>query len=386
MAAAQPKHRPQLIAPCWPSPAGQGNRGFIDRPSPEPLAVRWRVAFTDQTTSPVVSGDGAVFVGGFDKHLYAFSPEGDKLFKDKLIGPVMTELAISAAGLVFVAPHHRPPTGLETRLLAIDPSAPKGRVRWEVSLGGVRRPLLAGDQGGVIALSSRGVLHAYDEAGRERFALTVGEPDWESGATSLIDGTIVTWSCADGQWWVTGVSPDGEVRFRSPTPRMLANPTALLDGGFWVVTLEAELLRFDARGVQIARQPGTSACLQRSSVSALPDGQLRLASDRRDQGQLKALSADGELRWTLDRPDGLSASPLVFADGGTLSWGLDGALIWVDAQGRVAWSVAVGSAALESYTQRSYVAPCPQGGVVLRVDAPMSPQAVRQRCELVALG
>lgn len=387
MASAKSKHRPQLVKPFWADRGGPGNRSFVDRPSPQGLREQWRIAFGDQTTAPVVGGDGTIFVGGFDKHLYAFSPQGDKVFKDKLVGPVMTDLAIGVGGIVFVAPHHRPPTGLETMLTAVDPSAPKDRVRWQAALGGVCRALLADADGGVVALSSRGVLHAYDEAGGERFAVTVAEPEWESGATCLSDGTVVTFGCAGGQWWVTGVTTTGEVRFRTAVPKVLARPTAMPDGGFWVVTMDGGLVRFDADGAETSRTPSVGASLQSSSISALPDGELRLALARRGEGRLLAFGAGGETRWAVEHPDGLSASPLAFSDGATLSSVLDGTLVSVDADGRSVWSLAVGPAADETgYTQGSPVVPRPEGGVVLRVDAPMSPTSDRQKCELVALG
>jgi len=382
---------PLLTEPFWPANGGIGNQNLLDRPSPPASRVDWRVPFKDQVTAPVVGGDGVIYVGGYDKNLYAFSPSGTLLMKDKLIGPVMTDLAIGASGLVFAAPHHRPPSGLETMLCAVDPSsAKKGRVMWSATFpGAVPGPLLPDREGGVVAVSSRAVVYSYDAEGRERFATKVGESD-PSGATILTDGTIVAVSRGPDRggkagFLVTGLTPSGAVRFENPIPQTLSRATALADGGFWLFCSDGARLRFDAEGKLLASLPSLGErWVQSTSASVLPDGSLYAANGDRSAGALVVLDATGAVMGRVERGDGVPAAPLGLADGAALISVLDGTIVLVSATQAIVWSVAVGAPRNE-YGGSIPVVPRPEG-LVTRVDAAgASANAERQACELVGL-
>lgn len=386
-------HVIRSMPPCWSNSGGLGNQSFVERPSPTGLEIAWRLPFKDQVTAPVVGGDGTVYVGGYDKYLYAISPTGAVVFKDKLIGPVVSDLAIGTSGIVFVAPHHRPPAGLETQLAGIDPTQPKkGRTLWSVSFpGAVPGPLLPDREGGVVAVSSSAVVHAYDASGRERFQAKVGESD-PCGATMLADGLLVVIARGpdrDGRdgFSVTGVEPDGAIRFARPIPRAVARPTACTDGGFWVMGTEGALLRFDAAGDELVRLPPLSGVtFQSTSVSALPDGGLRMAIGKRGAGALVALDATGKETGRLQRDDGVASAPLGFVDGGVSFSAFDGTISLVSHTEEVAWSIDVAAPRPEHGIASDIpVVPCPDG-LVARVDAAnASPNAERQPCELIGL-
>jgi outer membrane protein assembly factor BamB len=382
---AKTSHKPTLTEPFWPTSGGAGNRRLLQRPSPAALAVEWRVAFKDQITTPVVGGDGSIYVGGFDKHLYAFSPGGALVFKKKLIGPVLSDAAIGTTGLVFVAPHHRPPTGLETMLCAVDPTRPKNaEIVWSATFPGAARPLLPLADGGVVAVSSSGMLHGYDAAGAERFATRFGASS-STGATLLSDGTIVVIAEDPDGCRVIGVAPDGGQRFAAPVPRTLAAATALDDGGFWLISADSSRRRFDADGREVAvLAPLGAGLFQSTSLGVMADGSLRVAKSVRGAGALFDLDPAGVVRGQLDRGDGVGP-PLGFLDGAALVAVQDGTVALITENREVAWSINVGAPASgASGTAPATVIPGPDRFVV-RVDCPTPGNSDREPCELVGL-
>ncbi len=379
--------KPTLSPPFWPTCGGPGNRRLLERPAPSELTVEWRIAFKGQIGTPVIGGDGTIYVGGFDKHLYAFSPRGELVFKKKLIGLVMSDIAIGPTGLVFVAPHHRPSTGLETMLCAVDPTRPKNdEIVWSATFPGATWPLRPHPDGGVIAVSSAGVVYSYDAAGTQRFATKFAEAAW-SGASLLGDGTIVVIADATkNAFRVVGLAPDGTQRFAVPVPTTMAQPTVLADGGFWLLSTDSSRRRFDADGRVVAEltDPLTAGTFFQSGLTVTPDGSLWAAKNQRSGGALFHLDPTGAVRGHIDRSDGVGA-PLSFADGAALVAVQDGTVVLVTADCEIAWSVTVGEPVSEAAgTTAPPVIPRPDG-FVTRVDKRTSGNSDREPCELVGL-
>lgn len=374
-----------LSPPLWPTAGGPGQRRAVSRTSPAELTVAWRVAFKDQITPPVVGGDGTIYVGGFDKHLYAFSPAGALALKKKFIGPIMSDPAIGATGLIFVAPHHRPPTGLETTLCAIDPTRPKGdEIVWSVTFAGAARPLLPHPDGGVLAVSSGGVLHSVNAAGIERFAARFGESS-SVGPTLLSDGTTVVLAEEGRTTRVIGLAPDGGQRFAVTVPSTIAPATALDDGGFWLLSVDGARRRMDADGREVAVLPPLDAsAFFQCGLALRPDGGLWVARSQRHAGALIDLDPTGAVRGQVSLGDGAGPA-LGFIDGAALVAARDGTLTLVTAEREIAWSLPVGDPASEA----SGATPAPVvpslDGFVTRVDGASSANSERQPCELVGL-
>jgi outer membrane protein assembly factor BamB len=255
---------------------------------------------------PVIGPGGRVYVGAFDGHLYAITPEGRSIWQKDLGGPIYGAPYVSPEGTIYVGSD----SGF---LFAIDAA---GAARFKVSTE-------AEADTGVVP-GPLGTL--YFAAGRDLLSMTEGgEVLWRFRAGAKLfttpavdgDGTIYVGSQDDRLYAIT---PEGEVRWSvaahgdiDSSPVIGDDGTIYFgsdDGSFYAVNRDGDL-RFRVALDAMIRAPAALG----------PDGTV-LVGTLGPRPRVVALDAeDGALRWSF--PVGLSDStelgvasgPLVDRDG-----------------------------------------------------------------------
>jgi outer membrane protein assembly factor BamB len=347
------------------------------------------MAFNDGVTAPVVGGDGTIFFGGRDKTLYALAPSGEVAWKEKLDGRVMSPVALAPSGMLYVAPHWRDDVGVQTTLFAVDPSAAaKARICWTAAIRGHVRALTVDREGGLLATTSQGVLHRFDEDGRPSFSTQVGEHDAD-GVTVLARGLLVVRASQAGKYCIVGVRADGTIAFHHPVGASGPSVAALDDGSFSFLESGGRFHRWSAEGQALGNYAGTPDANVIGGMAVAGDGSIRVPNSHRTRGSLDAFGGDGVATWHFDHPAGFGAQPLMFDGGSLLASALDGSVLAVSAAGALEWSLTIGAPAHpNAWVSPSAIVPTPNGAFIARWDAPLDPRkdSAREPCEIVCLG
>jgi outer membrane protein assembly factor BamB len=288
---------------------------------------------------------------------------GEVRWKFETDGPVMSSVAVSSAGSVYVACE-------DGKLYALYPA---GTVLWVLD---VNSPLLSapsiGPDGSVYAGGKSGKLYAVASDGRLRWTCATGAAIYSSPAVGAkgdvyvgsTDGTLYALAASDGsELWRfktkgPGVLPDGAI-FASPS---IGPDGTIYVGGLYDPTLYAlnpadGSVKWSCRFPDTSKDPNTGGWPFASPVVAA-DGTIyqMLLYDR----HLYAIEpADGAIRWSVELPDsGIPISSMpgrsvpadsdgwsepVLGPDGTIYVSLDDLYIHaVDPKGTIQWSKPFG--------------------------------------------
>ena len=249
---------------------------------------------------------GTVYIGSYDKNLYAYDFNGNLLWKFATTSPLGSSPAVSADGVIYVA---------------------------------------GGD----------GNVYALDRSGKQKWMVNIG--DGATGSPVIgADGTLyigsVVYNTVGGHK-LNALRPDGTVKWTFTAGNSLGTPAIGADGTLYVGSLDSNLYALRPDGTR--KWAYLANTLQGSPVIAA-DGTVYVGSL---DGNLYAVNPDGSKKWTVDtaytttndpdfyrnysrNPKPITTAPTVGKDGtvyvgcsnGTLfAFNPDGTQRWADAHG-----------------------------------------------------
>lgn len=293
-------------------------------------------------SSPVVGGDGTVYVGSADRAFYAINRDGTQRWK------VTTDEIIDSAGLLDDRGRVYFGSG-DGKLRALD--AATGAVIWTTEADAPTGTALIRWFEGNVAIDANGALWAGNDnftlyrfdretgaiAGRDR----ASDQIWSSPAFDLSAGRVfignnnvvepfgpnlIAYDAKGVRLWERFVG-NGSVA---------ASPMALPDGGVVVGSFDGFVRCYEGATGKPRWEYGTRDHLY-ASPSVLPNGDVAQIST---DGTVYALAArDGAVRWTYDVRTPVRSSPSVDGDGNIYFGGGDGRLWVLNADGTLRWSV-----------------------------------------------
>jgi outer membrane protein assembly factor BamB len=297
-------------------------------------------------STPVLGGDGTVYVGSGDTYFYAVGPDGRLRWRIKTGGLIDAAGALSAfdpalgsAPLTFgsadaklyhvTTPAHGRPRLVWTYRASVPP-VPGQRVDWwegdvAVGPGGV---LYAGNTGGTA--------YAIRPNGRLLWRFTAGNSLWTTPAFGADRSSF--WGSLD--FHIYRLGPTGVPQWKTFTPGyVISSPAIGADGTVYVGSFDSRLYALDAGTGAVRWSFKTSDHIY--SSPALVGGSVYFASAN---GSVYALNTSGRLRWSFDTGAPVRSSPALGRAPGGRGWILyvgssNGRLYALNAaNGRLRWS------------------------------------------------
>jgi outer membrane protein assembly factor BamB len=298
--------------------------------------------------TPILDGQGNVYVGSADKVFYALSPAGAVRWTytlpdagDSLIDSAAT---LTPGGLVVVP-------GGDGTLYALHQDS--GAVAWTfdayhagdhdggVTVNSFEGNVTLGPDGNLYAGNDNGHFYSLTPDGQERWSFGTGMMIW-SAAAFAPDGSWVAFGSLDNRLYVLDTATGEELASFKVAGEIKASPVVDAEGriyfgaadfsfrcvelvdGFWGGKKLKQVWRYDVAG-------------DLYSSAALADGKVVFGSH---DGYLYALTLDGELAWRYGAHARISGSPLVTEDGVVIVGAKDGKLYAIDLEaGTRIWSV-----------------------------------------------
>lgn len=176
---------------------------------------------------------GTVYVGSYDKNLYAYDFNGSLLWKFSTTSPLGNSPAVSADGVIYLA-------GGDGNLYALGRD---GKQKWMVNIGDgtTGSPVIAADGtlyiGSVVYNNASGhKLYALNPDGTTKWTFTAGN---NLGTPAVgADGTLYVGSL-DGNLYA--LTPGGTRRWATSTGMLQGSPVIAADGTVYVGSLDGNL-------------------------------------------------------------------------------------------------------------------------------------------------
>jgi outer membrane protein assembly factor BamB len=267
--------QPQPGSP-WPMIGrDQYHTGRSPYNGPETSAVKWIFGAGGTGSSPAISADGTIYLGGSNGYFYAINPDGSEKWQFACSGggPVSSSPAVGVDGTIYV--------GSGGRLFyAINPD---GTQKWTYDVGSLS--------------------HAWPSP-------TIGQ-----------DGRI--YSSTTGTATIYAFNPDGSVdwSYTIPTAFLYGAPSIDPDGNVYIRSDDGYLYAFSSAGSLLWQYyVWFSAGDYWASTSFSVEDSTVYTGSVRDT--VYALSPSGALKWTFGTGGRVSAAPVI-GDDGTLYFGSD---------------------------------------------------------------
>ena len=297
-------------------------------------------------STPVIGGDGTVYVGSADTYFYAIAPNGRVRWRIKTGGIIDAAGALSAfdprarsAPLTFGSGDERlyhvttPRRGRPRILWTFRPTLPpvKGQQVdwWEGNVA-------VGPAGVLYAGNTGGTAYAVSPSGRPVWTFTGGNSIWTTPAFAADGSTF--WGSLDFN--VYRLDASGHPRWHTFTPGyVVSSPAIGSDGTVYVGSFDSRLYALDPATGTPRWTFATSDHIY-SSPALGADRTVYIAST---DGSIYALTPSGRLRWRYDSGDPIRSSPVLGAapGGGEILYigSSNGKLYALDAAtGRRRWS------------------------------------------------
>jgi len=206
-----------------PLDAGDAGASESDSGPPYPPAiVRFSVPIGPMASSPVIGGDGTIYVGTLDGKLVAVAPRGTATkWSVTTNDKAGSSPAIGQDGTIYVG-------STDHGLYAI---RPEGTIAWRTDLGAevTGSPAVGGD-GTIYVGAVDGKLHAVEPTGDVRWSYATGGPI--TGTPAVYAGVVYVGS-ADKKLHAVSVV-DGTGRWTYETQGAVATPVIAADGTVYV--------------------------------------------------------------------------------------------------------------------------------------------------------
>ncbi|HEY2636369.1 MAG TPA: PQQ-binding-like beta-propeller repeat protein, partial [Solirubrobacteraceae bacterium] len=260
-------------------------------------------------STPVVGGDGTVYVGSADRTFYALGPRGRVRWRRRTGGIIDAAAALSRGTVTFGSGDERL-YHVRTRdhrvLWTFRPTLPPAggqTVRWWEG------NVAVGPNGDLYAGNTGGAAYRIDRRGRQVWARPAGNSVWTTPAFGA--GGTTFWGSLDLSIFALGAT--GATRWTASTLGFVVSSPALgRDGTVYVASFDDKLYALDAATGQVRWTFQT-----RDHVYASP----ALATDARGRttaiyiastdGSVYAVSPSGKQLWRYDTGDVIRSSPVL---------------------------------------------------------------------------
>ena len=264
-------------------------------------------------STPIIDGEGTVYIGSADHYFYALQPDGTLKWKLKtgdIIDSAGTitqhDESLGTSKIVFLSGDQnmyciRADTGAVLWTFNSDVAPGPGYIHWWEG------NVVMGYDGTLYAGNTNWNYYAVTQDGALRWTYTTGSNDW-SAAAFADDGTIY-WGSLDAK--VHAVSSGGTAEWEHMTLGFIAASAAVgTDGTVYIGSFDSYLYALNPRNGRVLWKFPTNEHIY-ASVALGEDGEGRTNAiyAASADGSLYALTTDGELRWSYDTGDVIRSSP-----------------------------------------------------------------------------
>lgn len=268
-------------------------------------------------STPVVDGDGVIYVGSADHVFYALYPNGREKWRFETGEIIDSAAALPRVGLTAPEPTVLVPSGdgYLYNLRAAD-----GREVWRFDARVSPRASYNNWFEGNVAIGHDGTLYAGN-TNFNYYAITVdGALKWTYptaanawSIAAIADDGVIVWGSNDT--FVHAVRPDGQGLWTKRTLGFIAASAAIgSDGTVYIGSFDSYLYALDPQTGKTRWRFKTNDHIYSSAALAQgDDGRTRAVYFGSADGSLYALSADGRLLWRYDTGDPIRSSPALGA-------------------------------------------------------------------------
>ena len=291
----------------------------------------------DFSSSPALTGDGTIYVGASDGHLYAFNPDGSLnwSYSTSIGSDIRSSPAIASDGSIYFG-------SSDDSLYAL---SPEGDLKWSFPTeNDVRSSPAIGVDGRIYFGSDDHSIYALEANGSKIWSYSTGADVYSSPLVGT-DGVIYIGS-TDG--YLYALTTAGTLKWLYQTGGdIYSSPVQASDGTIYVGSDDNYLHAVDsADGSRLWRYQ-TGSYDVHSSPAIGADGTIYVGSEN---GLLYALTAAGELIWSYDTGDAIYSSPAIDSAGNIYFGSLDHYLYSLSPQGDLNWRYSTGNSIFSSPT------------------------------------
>jgi outer membrane protein assembly factor BamB len=306
----------------------QATVSISDNPAFEPGSERW--TFTAGGTlrsSPAVDEDGTVYVGGFDRMLYAIDADGTEKWQFAANDKIQGGPAVAEDGTIYVGSQ-------DSNLYAVNPD---GSEKWKFEGAGdqiVASPAIAKD-GTVCFGSLDAKIYGVLADGTQAWSPYTTGGGIVSTPAIAADGTIYVGS---KDMKLYALEPNGTLKWSFEAGgEITSSPAIGLDGTIYFGCKDNKLYALNAAGSELWSAE-TGDAVEGGPVVDL-DGTIYVGSN---DNKLYAFNGDGTKKWEYATSGSILSTPLIGANGVLYFGSGDGTIYAVDKQGNLEWQVTTG--------------------------------------------
>lgn len=262
-------------------------------------------------SSPAVGNNNSIYVGSVDGNLYALNPRDGSLKWRYTTGhAILSSPAIGADGTIYVGSY-------DNKLYAIKPD---GSFKWSFTTGGfIYSSPAIGVDGTIYFGSYDKYLYAVKSDGSLRWKYLTGDFIDSSPAIGA-DGTVYVGSFDHNLYAIN--AHDGSLKRTFTTgDRIYSSPAIGADGTIYVGSYDGTLYAIDPVDVSLKWKCSTGSPIWYSSPAVGADGTIYVGSS---DGKVYAINPDnGSIRWALPIGDSISYSSPAIGPNGNIYIGSD---------------------------------------------------------------
>jgi len=283
----------------------------------------------DVRSSPAVGPDGIVYVGSYDKNLYAINPDGTLKWSYATGGFINSSPTIGADGTIYIGSD-------DNNVYAVNSD---GSLRWSYTTGGyVYSSAALGADGTVYIGSTDSNLYAINPDGTLKWSFYTDLLGAILAAPAIgPDGTVYVISYTGVLY---AISPEGALKWQTGVGGDNTAPAIGADGTLYIGTRGLNsVFAIDPNGT--LKWSYSVGYIVDTSPAIGPDGTLYVGAN---DNKLYALDSKGTLKWTYATAGRIYSSPAIGAEG-TVYVGLscDNSVYAINANGTLKWSYPTGN-------------------------------------------
>ncbi|MBP6964471.1 MAG: PQQ-binding-like beta-propeller repeat protein [Armatimonadetes bacterium] len=325
-----------LPSPVWPKFRRDAvNSGLSDFNGSRYGALLWEFPTSGWVeSSPAIGGDGTIYIGSGDGHMYAIRANGTMNWDYQTGGPIDSSPAIGGRGEIYFGSY-------DGYLYCL---ASNGSLRWRYRTGDMvwSSPLI-GPDGTIYIGSHDGYLHAVNPNGTRKWRFNAGGAVWSSPAMSS-DGVLYFGGGDTNIYAVYAAA--GTLKWKYVTETAVdSSPCIAPDGTIYAGSGDSYFYALRPDGTLKWRcYTGWPAD---SSAAVAPDGTVYVGAGHSwTEGALYAFNPNGSVKWSYAVPGSVRSSPTLGADG-TIYFGCgDGFVYALTPAGTLKWRHDTGAPVL----------------------------------------